>query len=163
MKNKKIEEAKECLKETIQNTYAEGKAIKLNNILQYIDQLETKVKELGKENEELLEVKISAAANNRIEKLTRENFKLKTELENKRKEYQDTYKDIKEELKELKIKSNKYDSLAEKIQEYCRTNIEQLNSGEILSIRAILKDILELLDEENRYYKEKRKNVNITN
>lgn len=39
-----IEEAKECLKETIQNTYAEGKAIKLNNLLKYIEQLENKVK-----------------------------------------------------------------------------------------------------------------------
>lgn len=35
-----IEKAKECLKETMQNTYAEGKATKLNNVLKYIEQLE---------------------------------------------------------------------------------------------------------------------------
>lgn len=35
--NKELEEAKDCLKEIIQNTYAEGKAIKLNYLLNYID------------------------------------------------------------------------------------------------------------------------------
>lgn len=37
-----IENAKECLEETIQNTYAEGKVIKLNNLAKYIQQLESK-------------------------------------------------------------------------------------------------------------------------
>lgn len=41
LSKKEIEKSKECLKETIQNTYAEGKAIKLNNVLKYIDQLES--------------------------------------------------------------------------------------------------------------------------
>ncbi len=61
MKKKEIEEAKEYLKETIQNTYAEGKAIKLNNLLQYIEQLENKVKELEKENTDIKEVYIRTA------------------------------------------------------------------------------------------------------
>lgn len=39
-------ELKECLKETIQNTYAEKKAIKLNNALKYIEQLETRDKRI---------------------------------------------------------------------------------------------------------------------
>lgn len=47
-----IEKAKECLKETIQNTYAEGKAIKLNNALKYIDQLESDKKKLIEKLEE---------------------------------------------------------------------------------------------------------------
>ena len=41
LSKEEIEKAKECLQETIQNTYAEGKAIKLNNALKYIDQLES--------------------------------------------------------------------------------------------------------------------------
>ena len=41
LSKEEIEKAKECLQETIQNTYAEDKAIKLNNVLKYIDQLES--------------------------------------------------------------------------------------------------------------------------
>ena len=41
LSKEEIKKAKECLQETIQNTYAEGKAIKLNNVLKYIDQLES--------------------------------------------------------------------------------------------------------------------------
>lgn len=88
---------------------------------------------LEKENEELIEVEISASAHNKIEELTRENFKLKTELENKRKEYQDTYKDVREELKELQAKANKYDSLVEKIKEK-KENLRK----EALEIHSIL-------------------------
>ena len=40
LSKEEIKKAKECLQETIQNTYAEGKAIKLNNALEYIDQLD---------------------------------------------------------------------------------------------------------------------------
>lgn len=39
-----IEEAKECLKETVLNTYVSTKAIKLNNAYKYIEQLENKLK-----------------------------------------------------------------------------------------------------------------------
>lgn len=45
MNKEEIEESKKCLEETIQNCYAEKKAIKLNNLRKYIQQLETKVKE----------------------------------------------------------------------------------------------------------------------
>ena len=40
IEKRKIEESKKCLNETIQNTYAEGKAIKLENLKNYIVQLE---------------------------------------------------------------------------------------------------------------------------
>ena len=56
-----IEEAKECLEEIMQNTYAEGKAIKLNNLLKYVNKLENKVKELEKENTDIKEVYIRTA------------------------------------------------------------------------------------------------------
>lgn len=52
--NKELEEAKDCLKETIQNTYAEGKAIKLNYLLNYIDNSISKevIKDKKEENRE---------------------------------------------------------------------------------------------------------------
>ena len=43
MNKEEIEEAKECLYEIIQNTYSEGKAIKLDNLRKYIEYLETKL------------------------------------------------------------------------------------------------------------------------
>ena len=43
-----IKEAKECLNEIIQNTYAEEKALKLNNIKKYIEQLEEDVHIMSK-------------------------------------------------------------------------------------------------------------------
>lgn len=49
-----IEELKECLKETIQNTYAEKKAIKLNNALRYIEQLETEKEKMIETLEKVL-------------------------------------------------------------------------------------------------------------
>lgn len=58
--NKELEEVKDCLKGIIQNTYAEGKAIKLNYLLNYIDNsiskevIEEKIEELiKKEKKEL--------------------------------------------------------------------------------------------------------------
>ena len=48
-----IKKAKECLQETIQNTYAEGKAIKLNNVLKYIDHLESDKQKLIEKLEEV--------------------------------------------------------------------------------------------------------------
>lgn len=43
MNKEEIEESKKCLNETIQNTYAEGKAIKLDNLRKYIEYLESKL------------------------------------------------------------------------------------------------------------------------
>lgn len=70
----------------------------------------------------------------------------------------DVYRAIKEEKeaiesvladrKRLEDKANKYNALVEKIKEYCTNNIKKLNSGEILSIRGMLKDILEISEEE---------------
>ena len=54
LSKEEIEKAKECLQETIQNTYAEGKAIKLNNALKYIDNLESDKQKLIEKLEEVL-------------------------------------------------------------------------------------------------------------
>lgn len=52
LSKEEIKQAKECLKETLQNTYAEGKAIKLNNLLEYIDHLESDKQKLIEKLEE---------------------------------------------------------------------------------------------------------------
>ena len=52
LSKEEIKKAKECLQETIQNTYAEGKAIKLNNVLKYIDHLESDKQKLIEKLEE---------------------------------------------------------------------------------------------------------------
>ena len=61
MNKEEIEEAKECLNEVIQNTYAEGKAIKLDYLRKYIESLELTLEQkesiLDKVKEKLKEVK----------------------------------------------------------------------------------------------------------
>ena len=52
MNIEEIEESKKCLNEIIQNTYAEGKAIKLDNLRKYIQELEQKESILDKVTEE---------------------------------------------------------------------------------------------------------------
>ena len=52
MNKEEIEKAKQCLNETIQNTYAERKAIKLDNLRKYIQHLEQKESILDKVTEE---------------------------------------------------------------------------------------------------------------
>ena len=51
MNIEEIEESKKCLNEIIQNTYAEGKAIKLDNLRKYIQELEQKEAILDKVTE----------------------------------------------------------------------------------------------------------------
>ena len=48
MNKEEIEKAKQCLNEIIQNTYAERKAIKLDNLRKYIQHLEQKESILDK-------------------------------------------------------------------------------------------------------------------
>lgn len=55
MNKEEIEESKKCLNETIQNTYAEGKSIKLDNLRKYIQHLEQKETILDKVTDKLKE------------------------------------------------------------------------------------------------------------
>ena len=48
MNKEEIEKAKQCLNEIIQNTYAEGKAKKLDTLRKYINELEQKESILDK-------------------------------------------------------------------------------------------------------------------
>lgn len=53
MNKEEIKKAKECLNEIIQNTYTEGKTIKLDNLRKYIEQLENKASVLNKVTDKL--------------------------------------------------------------------------------------------------------------
>lgn len=55
MNKEEIEEAKQCLNEIIQNSYAERKAIKLDNLRKYIQELEQKQFILDKVTDKLKE------------------------------------------------------------------------------------------------------------
>lgn len=115
-----IEELKRLLYRNELSQYGKRKLIK------YYELQEKDYKRVLKENEELLELRVSASAHNRIVELEKENeewnrkfcnlqnlyFKLQDESESKRKEYQETYKDVREELKELK---NDYENLSNSV------------------------------------------------
>ena len=57
MNKEEIEEAKECLYGIIRNTYSEEKAIKLDNLRKYIEQLEQKESILDKVTDKLKEIR----------------------------------------------------------------------------------------------------------
>ena len=59
MNKEEIEESKKCLNETIQNAYAERKAIKLDNLRKYIQHLEQKSEILDKVTDKLKEEKLT--------------------------------------------------------------------------------------------------------
>ena len=85
LKPTEIEEAKECLSEIIVNTYAEGKAKKLDNLRKYIEALEFNLKlfkavhkhDVNLINNEFLDKKLVPTVS--IDKI--ENFNLKEKLE----------------------------------------------------------------------------------
>ena len=117
------------------------------------------------ENNELREItdRIQSEYND----LLKDNFKLKNELETKRKEYQETYKDVREELKELRKENEElknklslkqfdvnivYNDYLEKLDEYERNNIP----------KSKLKDIIDRIDYDIKKTKEIiSKNTNI--
>ena len=74
------------------------------------------------ENNELREItdRIQSEYND----LLKDNFKLKNELETKRKEYQETYKDVREELRELKKENEELKILKSGIQTLQNLGIE---------------------------------------
>jgi len=89
-----------------------------------------------------------------------ENFRLNTKLQTNRKEYQETYKDVREEIKELQTKANKYDALVENVKNEVkelevpiliyggRGNGKTYARAEKEAKKYVLKYILELLEEE---------------
>lgn len=97
--------------------------------------------------------------------LLKDNFKLKNELETKRKEYQETYKDVREELRELKQENEElknklslkqfdvnivYNDYLEKLDEYERNNIpKQKVKDKIEHYQKLQHNYIEKYDEIN--------------
>jgi hypothetical protein len=124
------------------------------------------------ENNELRE--ITDRIQSEYKDLLKDNFKLKNELETKRKEYQETYKDVREELKELRkeneelrakwdkdthILQNKLDyanadriDLAQQNKELRKENEELKNKLSLkqFDVNIVYNDYLEKLDEYER-------------
>lgn len=115
------------------------------------------------ENNELREItdRIQSEYND----LLKDNFKLKNELETKRKEYQETYKDVREELKELRKENEElknklslkqfdvnivYNDYLEKLNEYERNNIpKQKVKDKIEHYQKLQHNYIEKYDEIN--------------
>lgn len=117
MNKEEIEEAKQCLNEIIQNSYAESKAIKLDNLRKYIQELEQKESILDKVTDKLKED---------IEK-AKEQIK----------HYERQYKTAKEKEDKFHIKSfhrqiNRWQSRFETLREILNIIEGEKNNGEII-------------------------------
>lgn len=100
----------------------------LNQIeLQYNALKQQKINELLKENQDLKK---------QLEEYIKQNMKLKDELFDKRKEYQDTYKDVRIEIKEYKTQQKEFINYLED------------------EIKTLEKDILEIVDDMDIYMKQ---------
>jgi chromosome segregation ATPase len=124
------------------------------------------------ENNELREItdRIQSEYND----LLKDNFKLKNELETKRKEYQETYKDVREELKELRKENEElknklnlkqfdvnivYNDYLEKLDEYERNTIPIQRIKDIIDrIDYDIKKTKEIISKNTNIYASYRKN-----
>lgn len=181
---KRVLKENEILKEEKEQAWEEW-----NNLEQgsYVTEqkLKQQIKELRKENERYKksDYETICLENNELREITdriqseyndllKENFRLKNQLENKRKEYQETYKDVREELKELKKENEEfknklslkqfdvnivYNDYLEKLNEYERNTIQ------IQRIKDKIKEIDKKIKyEENEkvvIYLHKQKNI----
>lgn len=87
------------------------------------------------ENNELREItdRIQSEYND----LLKDNFKLKNELETKRKEYQETYKDVREELKELRKENEELNNRCRNLDKEAQAYLEELAGDNTLTRRTI--------------------------
>lgn len=104
------------------------------------------------ENNELREItdRIQSEYND----LLKDNFKLKNELETKRKEYQETYKDVREELKELRKENEELNNRCRNLDKEAQAYLEELAGDNTLTRRTIKQ-----LQEENEELKDFKKQV----
>lgn len=124
------------------------------------------------ENNELRE--ITDRIQSEYKDLLKDNFKLKNELETKRKEYQETYKDVREELKELRKENEElknklnlkqfdvnivYNDYLEKLDEYERNTIPIQRIKDIIDrIDYDIKKTKEIISKNTNIYASYRKN-----
>lgn len=104
------------------------------------------------ENNELREItdRIQSEYND----LLKDNFKLKNELETKRKEYQETYKDVREELKELRKENEGLNNRCRNLDKEAQAYLEELAGDNTLTRRTIKQ-----LQEENEELKNDYENL----
>lgn len=100
------------------------------------------------ENNELRE--ITDRIQSEYKDLLKDNFKLKNELETKRKEYQETYKDVREELKELRKENEELNNRCRNLDKEAQAYLEELAGDNTLTRRTIKQ-----LQEENEELKNK--------
>ena len=84
--------------------------------------------------------------------LIKENYKLKNELENKRKEYQETYKDVREELKELRKENEELKKLMAHKNGYTK-KLEQDLFENARNYVIPIQEVKDKIEELNQYYK----------
>lgn len=124
------------------------------------------------ENNELRE--ITDRIQSEYKDLLKDKFKLKNELETKRKEYQETYKDVREELKELRKENEElnnklslkqfdvnivYNDYLEKLDEYERNTIPKSKLKDIIDrIDYDIKKTKEIISKNTNIYASYRKN-----
>ena len=101
---KSIKTDKEYKEENGWHGYYNKEIVEIARILEYIlsdYKRVLKENEIYKKNSEIMSKEnLSTAEQLKVE--IKENFRLKNQLENNRKEYQETYKDVREELRELR-------------------------------------------------------------
>ena len=114
-----------------------------------------KENEIYKKNSEIMSKEnLSTAEQLKVE--IKENFRLKNELETKRKEYQETYKDVREELKELRKENEELNNRCRNLDKEAQAYLEELAGDNTLTRRTIKQ-----LQEENEELKNNtRKNEN---
>lgn len=96
MTNKELDDYMKAIEPNF-TSHIENGTIEMNN--EYYNLLEEKMARLINENQELKK---------QLEDYIKSNIKLKEELSNKRKEYQDTYKDVRIEIKEYKTQQKEF-------------------------------------------------------
>nr|DAI07367.1 MAG TPA: protein of unknown function (UPF0242) [Bacteriophage sp.] len=95
-----------------------------------------KENEIYKKNSEIMSKEnLSTAEQLKVE--IKENFRLKNQLENNRKEYQETYKDIREELGELKKENEELNNRCRNLDKEAQAYLEELAGDNTLTRRTI--------------------------
>ena len=162
MKENSIEEDIKILEEMIENANIEN--MDMNNCfggehIEAIEHILSDYKRVLKENEsyQKSDYETVCLENNELREITdriqseyndllKDNFKLKNELETKRKEYQETYKDVREEIKELK-----------KENEELKNDYENLNNSVVVKNHCIknsipVQKIKDIIEKEIKYH-----------
>ena len=116
-----------------------------DNLTQYgkrklIEYYENKIQELEKENQELLEVKISVSAENTIQNLKRENIK----LEERCFIAEGNLKTTKEELRDYFYNSIPKQKIKDKIEEFKNENYQIALDSEVAFDTGIMKNNLKI-------------------